>query len=354
MPGPPSLERHVQYAIAMLVAIAGVVVAVNIKPIPLAAEVKITTDPAGAEVFVDSKLEGRGPMQAYVNPGQHKFEARAAGYEPSSAIWQNFEDGGSGFVNIKLTAIPAFLQIASDLTIGTVRIEGGRTDLIPREGSILLRMPVTSKSVEVASGNMRLVLPVEIKPGQMPEFNGNVLAANAQVAAIAYGAGKAYAEASYSPVDLYIDGKLVTRLVADGQALPALSPGPHRVRLVDGARVFERPILITEQPGVAVLISGAEQNLGNLIVKCNVEGAQILIDGAEFRSASTVGENFIANLRVRQISVDVRKQGMAVQEPKLVWLKRGETATVTFELQPESAAPEPAAAVPPPPPPQQQ
>ncbi len=330
--GPPSPDQHVTSAVTLLVAIASIVVAVNIKPIPLAAEVKITADPAGAEIWLDGKLEGRAPLQAYVNPGQHRFESRAAGYEPSTAIWQNFEDGGSGFVNIKLTPIPAVLQVASDLTSGSLRIEGGKTELIPREGNLTLRMPVTSRSIELASGSVRIVMPVEIKPGQMPEFNGNVLAANARVAAIAYGAGKAYAEASYSPVELYIDGTLVTTLVADGRDLPAIPAGTHRIRLVSGGNVFERPITITETPGVAVFVS-AEQNMGNLSVKTNVEGAQILLDGAEFRASSVAGENFIANLRVRAVSVEVRKEGYAVAEPKIVQLKRGETVTVDFDLQ---------------------
>lgn len=336
--GPPSPDRHVTSAVTILVVIASVVVAVNIKPIPLAAEVKISADPVGAEIWIDGKMEGRAPLQAYVNPGQHRFESRAPGYEPSTAIWQNFEDGGSGFVNVKLTPIPATLQVVSDLTTGSVQVEGGRTELIPREGNLMLRVPVSSRAVDIASGGVRVVMPVEFKPGQMPEFNGNVLTANARVAAIAYGGGKAYAEASYSPVDLYIDGKLVTTLVADGRDLPELKAGPHLIRLVSGANVFERPILVTENPGVAVLVS-AEQNLGNLNVRTNVEGAQILLDGAEFRAASTVGDNFISNLRVRAVSVEVRKEGYAVMEPRVVQLRRGETVQVDFELQKATAAP---------------
>ncbi len=330
--GPPSPDRHVGSAVTILVVVATVVVAVNIKPIPLAAEVKITADPVGAEIWVDGRLEGRAPLQAYVNPGQHRFEAKAAGYEAAIGVWHTFEDGGSGFVKMKLTPIPAVLQIASDLTTGTVRLEGGKTELIPREGSLMLQMPVSSRSIELASGGVRVVMPVEIKPALMPEFNGNVLTANARVAAIAYGGGRAYAEASYSPVDLYIDGKLITTLVADGRDLPQLSPGQHRIRLMDGANVFERPITITEVPGVALLVS-AEQNLGNLIVKVNVDGAQILLDGAEFRAASNAGENFISNLHVRVVNVAVKKEGYAVPEPKPVMLKRGETVTVEFDLQ---------------------
>ena len=182
--GPPSPDQHVTSAVTLLVVIASIIVGINIKPIPLAAEVKISADPAGAEIWVDGKLEGRAPLQAYVNPGQHRFESRAPGYEPSTAIWQNFEDGGSGFVNIKLTPIPAVLQIASDLTSGSLHIEGGKTELIPREGNLMLQMPVSSRSIELASGSVRVVMPLEIKPGLMPEFNGNVLAANARVAAI--------------------------------------------------------------------------------------------------------------------------------------------------------------------------
>jgi hypothetical protein len=334
--------------------VASGVVAYNIKPIPLAAEVKVTADPPGAEVWVDGRMEGHAPLQAYVNPGQHRFEFRSPGYEPSNAIWQTFEDGGSGFVNTKLTPIPAALQIVSDLTTGTLRLEGGKTELMPREGNIMMRLPVSTRAIEVASGSIRVVAPIEIKPAMMPEFNGNVLTANARVVAIAWGGGKAFAAASYSPVDLFVDGKLATSLVSDGRILPPFTPGPHRIRLVDGTRIFERPITVTEVPGIALLIS-AEQNLGNLIVNTNVEGAKILLDEAEFRSSSVAGENFIANLRVRTVLVTVKKDGYITSEPKPVVLRRGETVSVSVELQKEGttppAAPPPRHPQPPPPPP---
>lgn len=337
---PPAADRHVTYAVAILVTVAAVLVAVNIKPIPLAAEVKVTADPPGAEIWVDGRLEGRAPLQAYVNPGQHKFESRAHGYEPSGAITQTFEDGGSGFVNIKLTPIPAALQIVSDLTSGTLRLEGSpNVEIVPREGNLSLRMPVSTRAIELASGSIRVVAPVEIKPAAMPEFNGSVLTANARVVALAWGAGKAFLTASYSPVDVYIDDKLAANLVSEGKALAAApAPGSHKIRLVSGGQVFERPVRIAETPGIALLIS-AEQNLGNLIVRTNVSGAQIYLDDAEFRASSAAGENFIGNLRVRTIMVSVRKPGYVTPDARPVQLRRGETVEVSFDLTPDGAAP---------------
>ena len=345
---PPAADRHVTYAVAILVTVAAVLVAVNIKPIPLAAEVKVTADPAGAEIWVDGRLEGRAPLQAYVNPGQHKFESRALGYEASGVITQTFEDGGSGFVNIKLKPIPAALQIVSDLTSGSLRLEGSsNVEILPREGSLSTRLPVSARAIELASGNIRVVAPVEIKPAQMPEFNGSVLTANARVVALAWGGGKAYLTASFSPVDVYIDDKLAANLVSEGKMLPSpIAPGRHKVRLVSSGQVFERPVQVAEVPGIALLIS-AEQNLGNLIVRTNVEGAQIYLDDAEFRSSSAAGENFIGNLRVRTVMVSVRKQGYATPDAKPVQLRRGETLEVSFDLKAEEATPAaPAAAVP--------
>ena len=334
--GPPSPDRHVNYAVTILVIAAVVMVAMNIKPIPLAAEVKVTVDPPGAEVWVDGKIEGRAPMQVYVNPGQHRFETRMLGYEPLTAVWQNFEDGGSGFVKMKLTAIPPVLQLVSDLNSGTLKLDGGRTELIPREGNLNVRMPVTTRSVEVSSGNVRVVAPIEMKPAMMPEWNGAVLAANARVTAISYGGGKAQAESSHGPVDLFIDGKLAGSLGPEEREIPHLTPGPHRIRLVDGGNVFDRPVSIGEIPGVLLLVSG-EQNVGNLLVRVNVDGARIIIDGAEFRASSTAGDNFIANLRVRVLMVSVTKDGYALSDPKPVQLRKGETVTVDFNVEKQAA-----------------
>ena len=341
--GPPSTERYVNYAVGILLVTALVLVKINIKPIPLAAEVTITAEPAGAEVWVDGKFEGRAPLQVYVNPGQHRFESRLAGYEPSTAITQKFEDGGAGFVKMKLTAILPVLQVVSDLTGGTLKLDGGRTELVPREGNLNLRMPVTTRSVELSYGTIRVVAPIEMKPAMMPQLNGAVLAANAHVAAISYGGGKAQAESSHSPVELFIDGKLVGTLGPEEREIPALTPGSHRIRLVDGANVFDRPVTIGEIPGVLLLVS-AEQNVGNLLVRVNVDGARILIDDAEFRAASTAGDNFIANLRIRALKVSVTKEGFPTPEPKNVMLRRGETVTVDFNLSkdpPPSATTDP-------------
>jgi hypothetical protein len=337
MMGPPTTERYVNYAVGILVVTALVLVKINIKPIPLAAEVNISAEPAGAEVWIDGKFEGRAPLRVYVNPGEHRFESRLAGYEPSSAIAQKFEDGGAGFVRMKLTAIPPVLQVVSDLNSGTLKLDGGRTELIPREGTLNLRIPVTTRSVELNAGNIRVVAPIEMKPAMMPELNGEVLAANARVAAISYGGGKASAESSHSPVELHVDGKLVGTLGPEGREIPALTPGNHRIRLVDGANVFDRPVAIGEVPGVLLLVS-AEQNVGNLSVRLNVDGARILIDDAEFRAESIAGDNFIANLRVRSLKVSVVKEGYPTPEPKTVWLRKGETVSVDFNLSKEPPA----------------
>jgi hypothetical protein len=333
--GPPSPDRHVNYAVTILVIAAVTLVAVNIKPIPLAAEVKITVDPPGAEIWVDGKFEGAGPLQVYVNPGQHRFESRMQGYEPSAPVMQNFEDGGSGFVRMKLTAIPPVLQVVSNLDSGTVHLDGGRTELIPREGSLSLRMPVNTRSVEVTSGNVRVVAPIEMKPAMRPEVNGEVLAANAGATAISYGGGKTRAGASRGPVELFVDGRTAGSLGPEAREIPELTQGPHRIRLVEGANVFDRPVTIGDIPGVLLLVT-AEQNVGNLNVRVNLDGARILIDGAEFRSSSTAGDNFIANLRVRLLQVSVVMDGYPAPEPRSVFLRKGETVTVEFKLEKEA------------------
>ena len=310
----------------------------NIKPIPLAAEVKITTEPAGAEVWVDGKFGGHAPMQLYVDPGQHRFESRQPGYEASLPVTQTFEDGGAGFVRMKLTAIPPVLQVISNLDSGTLKLDGGHTELIPREGTLSLRMPVTTRSVELTSGNVRVVAPIEMKPAMTPELNGAVLSANAIVTAISYGGGKTQAQTSRGPSDLYVDGKLVGSLGPEEREIPGLAPGPHRIRLVEGANVFDRPVKIGELPGVLLLVS-TEQNVGNLNVRVNVDGAKILIDGAEFRASSTAGDNFIANLRVRLLQVSVTMPGYPTPDSRNVYLRKGETVTVEFKLEKESEEP---------------
>ena len=132
-----------------------------------------------------------------------------------------------------------------------------------------------------------------------------------------------------------MDGKLAGSLGPEEREIPAIPPGPHRLRLVEGANVFDRPVKIGEIPGVLLLVS-TEQNVGNLNVRVNLDGAKILIDGAEFRAASTAGDNFIANLRVRLLQVSVSMPGYPALDPRNVYLRKGETVTVEFKLEKEA------------------
>ncbi|MGK3997090.1 PEGA domain-containing protein [Sorangium sp. So ce1024] len=68
--------------------------------------VKVTVGAAGAEVLVDGKAVGKSPLEGevFVEPGEHRVEARLEGYAPAS---ETVQVGKGGAVEVKLVMAQA-------------------------------------------------------------------------------------------------------------------------------------------------------------------------------------------------------------------------------------------------------
>jgi hypothetical protein len=62
--------------------VAGRATSINITLTPPRGEIDISTSPPGAEVLIDGKSYGPGPIRAEVDAGQHAFLVRQAGRQP--------------------------------------------------------------------------------------------------------------------------------------------------------------------------------------------------------------------------------------------------------------------------------
>ncbi|WP_438008005.1 PEGA domain-containing protein [Sorangium sp. So ce321] len=85
--------------------------------------VTVTVGVAGAEVLVDGKAVGRAPVEGevFVEPGEHRVEARLEGYAPASQT-VSVPKGGTAEVRLPMTMAKSDVKEAAPVANG---IEGG-------------------------------------------------------------------------------------------------------------------------------------------------------------------------------------------------------------------------------------
>jgi formylglycine-generating enzyme required for sulfatase activity len=77
-----SAPRHLPYASPVVIAGGGRLQTLVARPVPAWASVKVTTEPAGAQVLVDGKPLGTTPASLDLDAGSHRLELRQAGFKP--------------------------------------------------------------------------------------------------------------------------------------------------------------------------------------------------------------------------------------------------------------------------------
>ncbi|WP_437571454.1 PEGA domain-containing protein [Sorangium sp. So ce542] len=123
--------------------------------------VGVTVSMAGAEVLVDGKAVGKAPLEGevFVEPGEHRVEARLSGYETAS---QTVRVGKGGTVKVELAMTLAKSE-ANEAT-PVVKTDGGTTGAcrarstapwMTRAASSWLRPARTAMQVPVPSRSRR-------------------------------------------------------------------------------------------------------------------------------------------------------------------------------------------------------
>lgn len=89
--GPHTLKvskpGHAEFIDAVNVG-ANALTTVEVELVPFDAVVRITTDPPGADVFVDGNLQGQSPLELEIPPGSHTVRVELDGYGPSEKAVQ--------------------------------------------------------------------------------------------------------------------------------------------------------------------------------------------------------------------------------------------------------------------------
>lgn len=105
----------------------------NVTLIPAWAEVSFSTEPVGAEVFIDEELRGQTPLTTAIAQGRHAARVALSGFK----AWQEEIDVtanvAQGFTDIRLQPADAVVVLASNPSRANVTVDGQYQGLTPLE-----------------------------------------------------------------------------------------------------------------------------------------------------------------------------------------------------------------------------
>ena len=106
----------------------------TLEPEPV--ELKLTSDPVGAEVWVDGRKVGITPYTGKVSPGPHRVELKRPGFDPVETVLQ--VAAGRALMETKtLVPQPVPAEITSTPEGASVRIDGREVGRTPWKGMVL-------------------------------------------------------------------------------------------------------------------------------------------------------------------------------------------------------------------------
>ncbi len=173
VPGhPPPPARSVWIAAGLVVSVVGGVIAAlgrtpaGPPPAPqVRAELRVETEPAGAEVFLDGARTGNSPIALEdVTPGLHRIRVAREGYAPAELGVELAAGPASAPLRFVLSAMTARLAIRSAPAGAQVKIDGRPIGETPLES---LSLDPGSREIRVEKPGFRSqVKRVESKPGE--------------------------------------------------------------------------------------------------------------------------------------------------------------------------------------------
>jgi len=240
--------------------------------------VVFTTEPAGAETFVDGENRGATPLTLALKPGSHIVELKAAG--ASRKIPLNVVAGQqvSQYIELaKAVSTTGQLQVRSDPPGATVTVDGVSrgtspvtvSDLTPGEHSVVVASSLGSATnvVNVEAGaTASLMVPLAVHEGALSGW---------------------IAVSSPIVVQIYENGRLLGSSQSDRLMV---STGSHQVDLVNEAVGYRVSRTIQVSPGKVSPLA-VKPPMGTIAINA-IPWAEVWIDGEK------IGETPIGNQQV--------------------------------------------------------
>src|ERR1017187_8836606 len=293
------------------------------------------SSPEGAEIKFNGDPCGTSPCRMELAPGNYQATARLSGYQHVSTSFTVGKDASSE-VNLALVPLPPRVAVFTDLSDGTIQLDGSPAGQIQDGGAEISNLTPGKHLLAVQSGNSTASVQLEILPGAMPTISAPIETANLRGFVLtAYSAG-ARLYGSPTGFKVSLDGQPAGDLPPGGLPLQNLAPGVHELQL-DGPAREQDKMVFEAQPSAALYISlRSARNLGVVNLVANEDEAELYINGDKYRRTTGRGR-LIVYLVPKQYTLRLQKDGFAPTADQTVDLHKGEEIKLTFNLQPAKA-----------------
>jgi serine/threonine-protein kinase len=296
--------------------------------------VSLHSTPPGATIKVNGVECGASTCDLNLPAGDYQAQATLPGYETANAAF-SVRAGTPAEVNLSLQPSPPRVTISTDLTDGSVQLDGAPAGQIQDSGVDVAGITPGTHQLAIQSGSTRASMSLELSPGALPRITGPIEATGLRGFVVAQYGGQAHLYSNMPGFRASLDGKAVGNLDTNGLDFKDLSTGTHEL-LLDGPAGQHDRVLFDAQPSPAVYASlRTNRNVGELRVTANEDDADVYINGEKYKRKTTHGRLLIY-LAPKQYTVRLQKEGFAPVE-QTVDMKTGEEATADFKLFPAKA-----------------
>jgi len=296
--------------------------------------VSVRASMPGAEIKVNGQVCGSSNCELNLPAGDYQAQATLAGYETANTAF-SVQPGASAQVNLSLQASPPRITISTDLTEGSVQLDGAPAGQIQDSGVEVSGVTPGTHQLTVQSGSARAGMGLEIAPGAVPKVTGPIESTGLRGFVVAQYGGQAHVYGSIPGFRASLDGKAAGTVDGSGLDFKDLSTGTHEL-LLDGPAGQHDRVVFDAQPSPAVYASlRTNRNVGELRVTANEDDAEVYINGEKYKRKTTHGRLLIY-LAPKHYTVRLQKEGFAPVE-QAVELKNGEESTADFKLLPAKA-----------------
>ena len=308
------------------------------QPAPVAATYKVTlkASVAGAEISVNGQPCGQSSCDVELAPGDYRAEARLPDYQSASANFHVSAGQSQADVALTLIANPPLVTISTDLTQGTVLLNGALTAQIQGGDVEIPKLAPGTYTLVIENGAFRASAPLEIAGDEIPKVTGPIQVQGMTGLVLSHSGDEARLYASDTGLMVTLDGQPAGTLSPNGLPFEHLAPGSHEV-LIEQPGGQNSKLAFTSGTPPAVLASlVTNRNLGVLDIQTGEDDAEVFLNGEKYRRTTKNGRLRIY-LAPKSYSVRVQKNGFAAAQEQTVELRGGAEAKIEFKLARELA-----------------
>lgn len=325
-------------AAVVLLMVGGVVIARlrHHPPPPVAVAtytVLLRSSPEGAAISLDGKPCGSSTCQLQLPPGDHKAEATFNGYRDAAVPFTVTAGQSAPEVLLSLEALPAQVTLSTDLTNGTLSVDGGPAAQIQAGEKEIPNLSPGQHKLEVQGGGAKASLSFEFPPTALPKLTEPIQAQGINAVVISRYGSQAMVYCSNPGVAVTLDTKLAGPAVATGLELKDLTPGQHEVQVTINGLTQKIPFESSATPGISAYLL-TQRNVGALRIITD-DGATVYLN-TQKNTLPIVRGRLMLYLPPKQYTVRVEKPGLWAAD-QTVNVRRGDETQLTFKLIPAKA-----------------